>query len=1158
MNKKPAKANLFRFVTLRNPQLLDENNNAQGFIHHPNASHSNFITLAQNAQNTSDPIFRNAVDTFNPLSNRSQVRNQGQSLYDFSLWLMRNKNHLSLHSIVSNKKEAIVLSGDKELLIWENLLYQTIEKKSVHTREALIQMLVANKFLQAFEDFFKTVDNLETTFTEEQAQEFLRRANASIVVPNTMLTGNVSSNTPSREPSKQDQKSFTNETERILIEKKLQNYEALLASFEKLHIVYTKENDDAYNVALSQYNNTVDRLRSEARDLEPVIDPKTGTEIPQVADIEAFEFVAQNPLDVPYLMEKFPEEVSSFALQEDLIAKLDAYRTIPEVIEGINDRIKKMQKQIIDLAPEPSRTLNVRGANVQINGQRSASIADFNFIPLHEEHPDGTRNILMQVFNYVTDTNIADIGYGITLPDGTTFSSENYEAFSSSSITLLTLFPELISIPENITYFDISGTIDLTDGTELDFQKRVIIKSARNFGDFDEVSGNDNPLPPTEKQVFGITNLGIADFRRVEQEVSCYVPGEVSHIENILAKEYKERSTRSLNSIQTESETISDRETENLRDTTTTERNELQTEASTVLNEDEAQNYGSTANFSYSSPGGINIGLGAYADFSSASSTSESNSQAQTYAQEVTERALERVVQKVTSRRTSIVLREFEENNVHGFDNTKGKEHITGVYRWVDKIYKNQLVNYGKRLTYEFAIPEPSRFFKEAIYRTIQEGNTDNGTLVEPIAPVAPNYDSDSIGRFDYQEKAAVYGAEVNAPLEDTLKVGKAFSEKFVGDEAQGDGDYLRNSQDYELEIPEGYYCDRFDVRGNALREGGSGNTLAEIIVGHKKHIFTGPNSHRALFQTNVPLDRHFTETLPISITTEDIEPINFNITAHCELSTQYFRQWQNETYAAILSAYQDRLAEYQDAKDKYDALVNIPEQDQETINFNPLINRSLEQKELKRICIELMAEQCGLSIDKNSYGNTDADTCIAPVIATKALQDHASTVRFFEQVFDWDLIAYTFYPYFYGAKQDWKRLFQTTDSIDPLFQAFLQAGMARAVVPVRPGFEDAINWYMQTGELWLGQGLVTDTQDQLYLSIAEELQTVDGEVEATWETRVPTSLTIVQADSASLMEGGLPCYDPKEERDNTIVTDSNVLNGEQETELPDPNAVTF
>ena len=141
----------------------------------------------------------------------------------------------------------------------------------------------------------------------------------------------------------------------------------------------------------------------------------------------------------------------------------------------------------------------------------------------------------------------------------------------------------------------------------------------------------------------------------------------------------------------------------------------MQSEVSSVLNEDQSQTYGASAfvNGEYSK---IKFGAEAHADFSSSSSASNSNSQAQTYAQEVTERAMERIVQKVTKKRTSTILKEFEENNSHGFDNRKGDKHITGVYRWVDKIYKNKLINYGKRLMYEFSIPEPARFLKDAIW----------------------------------------------------------------------------------------------------------------------------------------------------------------------------------------------------------------------------------------------------------------------------------------------------------------------------------------------------------------------------------------------------------------------------------------------------------
>ena len=75
-------------------------------------------------------------------------------------------------------------------------------------------------------------------------------------------------------------------------------------------------------------------------------------------------------------------------------------------------------------------------------------------------------------------------------------------------------------------------------------------------------------------------------------------------------------------------------------------------------------------------------------------------------------------------------IKEFEENNKHGFDNRDGAEHVSGVYRWIDIIYKNQLVNYGKRLMYEFMVPEPSRFFKDAIIKKSKDQTSSCGSVI--------------------------------------------------------------------------------------------------------------------------------------------------------------------------------------------------------------------------------------------------------------------------------------------------------------------------------------------------------------------------------------------------------------------------------------------
>ena len=161
----------------------------------------------------------------------------------------------------------------------------------------------------------------------------------------------------------------------------------------------------------------------------------------------------------------------------------------------------------------------------------------------------------------------------------------------------------------------------------------------------------------------------------------------------------------------------------------------------------------------------------------------------------------------------------------------------------------------------------------------------------------------------------------------------------------------------------------------------------------------------------------------------------------------------------------------------------------------------------------------------------------------TQEFELYGEQVKFLVQAFDWSLMSYLFYPYYWADKCDWAALMQSKDS-DLIFQAFLQAGMARVVVPVRPEFEEAVTFYLETGDIWLGGGLVAESEGSLYQSILEDLHTVQGIVEDEWETRVPTTLAIVQNKSAQLNQEGLPCCTVVETVDQTsdISGSSNVL----------------
>ena len=105
---------------------------------------------------------------------------------------------------------------------------------------------------------------------------------------------------------------------------------------------------------------------------------------------------------------------------------------------------------------------------------------------------------------------------------------------------------------------------------------------------------------------------------------------------------------------------------------------------------------------------------------------------------------------------------------------------------------------------------------------------------------------------------------------------------------------------------------------------------------------------------------------------------------------------------------------------------------------------------------------------------------------------------------------------------------------ITPVFTKFLQSGMARVVVPLRPGFEASVFNYLKTGLVWNGAGLPT-IGDPLFVDILTEMQEAanipqQGIEIASWEYKLPTNLVLLQNDAAPAEGEGLPCNHEDEE----------------------------
>ncbi len=306
-------------------------------------------------------------------------------------------------------------------------------------------------------------------------------------------------------------------------------------------------------------------------------------------------------------------------------------------------------------------------------------------------------------------------------------------------------------------------------------------------------------------------------------------------------------------------------------------------------------------------------------------------------------------------------------------------------------------------------------------------------------------------------------------------------------------------------------------------------------------------------------MDKSYNVGIKTSVTfsagTKKITGYNGNLTLKCRLVDSSFKVWQQEVYDDIMAEYNRQLQRYNDAKavaDQELAEQQVTVQEKETLPQNPKYNSKIVQTELKRLCIEMLTKPFGIQQGKDFYQNGNCD--VPELILGPELDKYASNVVFFENAFDWEIMSQVFYPYYWAKKCDWVSLFQEQSSDDYIFQAFLQSGLGRVVLPVRPGFEDAVVYFMETGEVWNGLGIALNTDDELYVSIVDEMTEIKGAVEGEeWETIVPSDLTIIQARSALLDEEGLPCCHNEEDSDEpTIKPDTNILKFEDDEVDPD------
>ncbi|MGV3611797.1 MAG: hypothetical protein ACO1N0_12655 [Fluviicola sp.] len=1107
------KTDLFRFATLRAPQLISKERRALGFVENSLISDSHFFE----GLDLEDPLdvlrlaIQGRIALFDQFKTVEQVKAINEPYWEFSLWLAENRNEI-IRDELDAKVASLAINDGTRGKLWDQVYYDILTEENPYVRQACMQLLVADNFIQNYPTYSP---NLPDSNKEAEAKLIKRLANGKLIIHAAITRKKVSILPGSRVnhlPAFKQEEKIKAQVAALHADKKRLIEKELIA----LKAQYVKDYNAAFQAAQTAYQAVVKPIIADFLDDNPDIKNTPDNEdlIPSHI-IEPFTFTFADPLSIGYASPKVSKATLEFVTSQKLQES------------DIDGAIGMVTQEKTELKRTAANVIQKQVSQVAINGvQIKANTGDSKeFAVLFDETGDENKyQVYVSVNAGAKGAFFQDASFSVQQEGSAakTFNNPCLKTSDDGSIFIL-LSNEPITL-DPCMIFTFTGQFTLNNDEVYTIQKtgntnqRVISGRAyRALVDADETV------------IYGVNKIGVIDYRKVEQELCCYVPGEVSHIENIMAKEYKDRSTRSLLRVEQNTETTTEHEVETNTDTTTTTRDELSSEISKLIEKERSTDIGFNAQVSGGSEKTYKWGVDGSADFSFGQSSSNSNNIARTKAQELTQRALERVVHKVSSVRTSKMLREFEDSSAHGFDNRKGNSHITGVYRWVDKVYKNRIVNYGKRLIYEFMIPEPARWYKEAVIVEKEEseangttGNSADG-LVPPKHPKENQiFNAESISRTNYTQLASLYGADIVAPMDQFKSVSESYSESVSDNKSHSYNSYT------PITFPDGYVCKQIKGSVNGKYKSKS-KTYASLVVGlgavnYTKNFGDGEGNYSGVFDYT---GLNYSPSVKVTISMFKVDSINVAVECICELSTERFKQWQQDAYAAIMEIYNQQLAQYNDAvtaaKNEQLAREAAEKQADEAVPSNSKFNAEIINTELKRLCIEMLTAPFGRTQGKDFYLPGE---CKVPKVAQNAALDaYGSQVKFFEQAFDWSILSQMFYPYYWAKKCDWKELFQSQDSGDLNFQAFLQSGMARIMVPVREGFEDAVTFYMETGKIWNGTGLVVDTDDELYISIVDEMTDVKGFTEGDeWETVVPSDLTIIQAKSAFLEDEGLPC----------------------------------
>ncbi|MDZ4350161.1 MAG: hypothetical protein U1A22_11575 [Xanthomonadaceae bacterium] len=594
--------------------------------------------------------------------------------------------------------------------------------------------------------------------------------------------------------------------------------------------------------------------------------------------------------------------------------------------------------------------------------------------------------------------------------------------------------------------------------------------SASRLGDVLEATvvlpGPAFPLPPAGQPDRlsakpSVLPFAIGELQLVRERLVRYELGEVGHIENVMPGERKTRRhwERQREDIQTQTVAVGEYSSDDLLEGRSEAFEQC---AQREIREQFRLDFSTT----YGPP---QEATAAGYEMQSANPENVPNRQRlearEALARSVTRSASRRYAHSLSALRSERLRRDLESETGHCIDRRGQQTGCRGVYRWVNAVHRCWIEPVGLRLMLELFIPEPARDF---IAARLQLSGTSLNRPMPLTAAGVDTFEDIAIepgSEAYYATLAARYGVNNVEPPPPATQTQSVVFETDPPVSA------------LVLTLPEGYLARQATVLFASTDPAQQARVSvggAAAVVGQSPVPAQAPAPAIALAgqRGTLPvafaltsgdssgptalLDHRSSDTPGTSGSLEIIAsrrgPSRFTLTVQiqCDASPSLLARWRSQVYARLQEGYRQQLAAYLDAT----GIRQQPNWQGDQLAWRTIARDETTRRGLREF----------IEVARNRTGQVGRIHRFLPALAV-----------WLERVLEWPRMTVSFVDCLpeSGLGQD-----RVIAGPDAGLAGFLQASHARVLLPVAPGRELTVLYYLATGVVWNDSDTLAPTLD--------------------------------------------------------------------------------